>query len=292
LHFLASSSDALSTPHLPLDEEAKINFEKLNKIGIDNARNNEPRAFAADSIYEYEVASYFEYQSGICGATKQSYQPIVGGGSNGAILHYIENDQPLIDGSVLLIDAGSEFWGYGSDITRTYPVNGKFTEDQRVVYNIVLRTQSDVAAVTKAGVSWTTLNTIARNSITRYLLETGFLQGSLDTLLSQSLYNVFYPHSIGHSLGLDVHDSQASIIEANSFITIEPGVYFNNYLLDEAKKSTRSQYINWTKVDSYRNFGGVRIEDDYIVTSTGYIKVTTVPSDIDEIEKIMSSANI
>jgi Xaa-Pro aminopeptidase len=239
-------------------------------------------------LFEYEVEGLFLFQCDLCGALQQAYLPIVGSGNNGAILHYIANNEELTDGELLLIDAGGEYWGYGSDITRTYPVNGVFTAAQTLIYNIVLQTQADVAAITKPGVSWTTLNTVARESITRYLLNAGLIQGAFQDLINNAVYNIFYPHGIGHSVGLDVHDSQTTILAANQVITIEPGVYFNSYLLDQALVGTRSRFIVWDAVNAYRGTGGVRIEDDYVITATGCTPITTVPSSIEAIQKIMS----
>jgi len=107
--------------------------------------------------------------------------------------------------------------------------------------------------------------------------------------MSNTVYSIFYPHGIGHSLGLDVHDSQTSTVYTNQVITVEPGVYFNSYLLDQARAGSKSRFIVWDKVDTFRGTGGVRIEDDFVVTSTGCTKITSVPRSIEEIEQIMKS---
>ncbi len=110
--------------------------------------------------------------------------------------------------------------------------------------------------------------------------------------MQNSLYNIFFPHGIVHWVGLGVHDSQTSTIDTNQVVTVEPGVYFNDYLLDQAAASTRSRFVVWSKVNSYRGTGGVRIEDDYVVTATGSVCITVVPSSIDEIEKIMQNNGV
>jgi len=287
---LPSSSTA---HHLPMDEVATLALSQLEALKSDYYPKTavQTRPFAPNStIFEYEAESFFLYITGICGEKFQAYTPIVGGGNNGAVLHYIANNMQLINGDLLLIDAGGEISGYGSDITRTYPLNGRFTENQRLVYNIVLRTQADVVAQVRAGVTWTTLNTVARDSLTRYLLEAGLIQGTIAELTSNTVYSIFYPHGVGHSVGLDVHDSQTNTLEANQIITVEPGVYFNDYLLDQARQGTRSRFVVWSKVDQFVGTGGVRIEDCYQVTATGSIRITTVPSAIAEIEAIMQGA--
>jgi len=271
----------------PLISEESILLQQKRQKEYQNKRLLS--AMVGDPFYEFEVEAYFLYQSGICGERQQAYLPIVGASNNGAILHYIANDMELTSGDMLLIDAGGEYWGYGCDITRTYPVNGKFTASQRLIYDLVLKTQTDVVASVRAGVTFATLNSIATSSITNGLLAAGLIQGTIAELTSNSVFNIFYMHSIGHSLGLDVHDSQTSTLAANQVITVEPGIYFNDYLLDEALRGTRSRFIVWDKVNSYRGSGGVRIEDDYIVTATGSIKITLVPSDVESIEKIMQS---
>jgi len=248
-----------------------------------------PKASTA-SLWEYEVEALFLFQSGLCGALSQAYNPIVGSGNNGAILHYMANNNPIIDGDMILIDAGAEYWGYGSDVTRSYPVNGIFTDAQRLVYSAVLRTQEDVVTSVRAGTTWSTLNSIARDSLSLHLLEAGLLNGTLEELLASGVVNTFYPHGIGHAVGIDVHDAQTGTLAVNQVITVEPGVYFNDYTLDQARAGSRSKYNVWEVVDTYRGTGGVRIEDDYVVTAKGSIRITAVPSEIEAIEKIMQRA--
>jgi len=204
------------------------------------------------------------------------------------VLHYVANNRKLQQGDLLLIDAGAEFWGYASDVTRTYPVNGIYTSAQKVAYDIVRNTQLAVMQSVRPSVSWTTLNNVCRGNLTLQLMSFGFLTGDYNTLMNLRAYSYFLPHSVGHTIGLDVHDSQPATLAASMAITVEPGLYFNDALLATARNNTSlNGYINWNLVNQYLGSGGVRIEDDLIVTNTGSQLITLVPGDIAAIEAIM-----
>jgi len=236
------------------------------------------------------LAAYFKYYTGNCGLIHQSYEPIVGCGNRSAILHYVAKRALTRDDDIILVDAAGEFRGYDADITRTYPVNGKFSIPQTLIYMMVYEVAEQALAMVRPGVTMNQLQTVAQQSVTRKLLEAGFLQGSLDTLIALRLFSLFYPHGLGHSVGLDVHDPGLGVFEANTVITIEPGIYFNRAFVEKGLNDPVTRpYIVVDKVMEFldANFGGVRIEETIVVTNNGYENLTTAPKSIPEIEAIM-----
>ncbi|OVE82443.1 hypothetical protein BVY03_00955 [bacterium K02(2017)] len=240
------------------------------------------------------------------GAKHTAYGSIVASGKNGAILHYHENNSKLKNKDLLLIDAGCEWEGYASDITRTFPVSGKFTSKQKEIYNIVLKTQKECIKMIKPGVTMYDIHFTACRLIQNGLVELGIIK-KLDEsdLFDKKAYSIFFPHGIGHLIGLDVHDVGAKPsknkkrkaknlraqlkLEKDMCITIEPGIYFIEAYFDskEHRKKT-SSYINWNIADKYRDVGGIRIEDDLIVTAKGSKNLTKVPKEINAIERLMN----
>ena len=212
-----------------------------------------------------------------------SYQPIVGSGANSCILHYRENDQPLVDGDLLLVDAGCEVAGYASDITRTWPVNGRFSPAQREIYEVVLEAQLAAIAQVKPGNHWNAPHEAATAVITRGLLHLGLLKGKLPALLKSGACKRFFMHRTGHWLGLDVHDvgdykvgDQWRVLEPGMVMTIEPGIYI--------PAGSRGVAKRWWNI-------GVRIEDDVAVTRGGHENLTAdVPKDIGAIEALVGTA--
>lgn len=260
-------------------------------------------------VNENYLEAVYEFHTRQHGCKRQAYLPIVAGDDRGATLHYSLNNMECADGGLLLIDAGAELNLYASDITRTFPVNGKFTEQQREIYEIVLRANKEVIAAMKPGVDYTDLHRMAERIIAEGLIQVGILRGSLQDVLANHVQGLFFPHGIGHSLGLDVHDPPNRdgsfetinepgirylrirvVLEESMVMTIEPGIYFIRQMLDEAKQdATLSKYINWDKVKEYENFGGIRIEDDVIVTKDGSEVMThEVPKEVADIERLMS----
>jgi Xaa-Pro aminopeptidase len=188
-----------------------------------------------------------------------SYFPIVGGGANGCVLHYIANNQDLNDGDLLLIDAGAEYDGYASDITRTFPVNGKFSSEQRDLYNVVLAAQGAAVDKARAGNQWQDVHDAAIRVVAEGMIELGILQHSLEEELESKGYKQFYVHNTGHWLGLDVHDVGEYTIDGHSrelepgmVLTIEPGIYIN------PEESSVAEC--WRGV-------GIRIEDNIAITN-------------------------
>lgn len=256
------------------------------------------------------------------GLMVQAYLPIVGYGPHAAILHYKENNAPIpANGdNFLLVDAGAELHGYASDITRTYPVSGKFSERQRNIYQLVLDAQMAVLEKIRAGVEYETLHRLATEIICRGLLKCGILQHpswttSPDTAVSELCWThyvtaVFFPHGLGHLIGLDVHDVGGypkgieriqkpgirylrlrRVLEPGFVVTIEPGCYFVDALIDKALKDpVQSKFINAQVLEQYRPLGGVRIEDCVVVTETGHENLTSAPKTIPDIEAVMAAA--
>lgn len=231
-------------------------------------------------MFEYEVEAEILYEFRKAGMTT-AYPSIVGGGENGCILHYTENNCELQDGDLLLIDAGAEHAGYASDITRTFPVNGKFSAEQRAVYDVVLRAQHAAIEQAKPGNHWDDPHLAAIRELTKGLVELGILEGKLEQLIEDNAYRPFYMHRTGHWLGLDVHDvgdykvgDAWRTLEPGMALTIEPGLYI----------AAGSEGVD----EKYWNIG-IRIEDDVVITKDGCQVLTSgVPTDPDAIEKLMA----
>jgi Xaa-Pro aminopeptidase len=232
-------------------------------------------------MMEYEIEALIEYHFRRSGAFAPAYGSIVGGGANATILHYKTNEDELRDGDLLLVDAGAEFRGYASDITRTFPVNGRFTEPQREIYDAVLAAQTQCIAMVKPGVTMDELNNHAIRVLTERMVSLGLLSGEAEKLIEEKTYRRFFMHGIGHFLGLDVHDAGRYQLEGKSrplppgvVITVEPGIYV----------AEDSENIP----DKYRRIG-VRIEDDVLITEDGHHVLTSkVPKKIEEIEGLMT----
>lgn len=212
-----------------------------------------------------------------------SYPSIVGGGDNATVLHYTENNDRIDDGDLVLIDAGCEVHGYASDITRTWPINGKFTEPQRQLYELVLESQIAAIEACKVGLSFEAPNQAARQVLARGLMELGILEGpTIEDALGENQLGNYFMHRTSHWIGLDVHDvgetkidSTPRTLEAGMILTIEPGLYFGAWRpdLDIDEK--------WAGI-------GIRIEDDVLITEKGYEVLTSdCPKKIDELEKII-----
>ena len=229
---------------------------------------------------EQYIESLYIHEFSKRGGRYPAYTPIVAGGENACVLHYVENDNDLKKNELLLVDAGCEYKMYAADITRTFPVGGKFSEEQLKVYEIVLRAMNTAIESVKEGNSIMMPQEISEKVITEGLVEIGILDGDPDELHKEGAYKDFYMHKIGHWLGLDVHDV-GDYMEGDDFMkfkpgmitTIEPGIYISNSMDVDNK---------WKGI-------GVRIEDDILVTKDGNENLTKkVPSDPHEIESLMS----
>ena len=228
---------------------------------------------------EFEIEAELIHEFRRHGAQAPAYTPIVAGGANACILHYVENSATLKDGDLLLIDAGCELDGYASDITRTFPVNGRFRGPQKDVYQMVLEAQTAAIAAVKPGNAWDQPHSAALKVLAQGMIDLGLCKGSLDQVLASGGYKRFYMHRTGHWLGLDVHDAgdyksggKWRELKAGMVLTVEPGCYVRP-ARDVPKK--------------FWNIG-VRIEDDVLVTTKGREVLTrAAPKKIEDIEKLM-----
>ncbi len=234
-------------------------------------------------LYEYHLEAELEYEFRKGGAKMPAYGSIVAAGKNACILHYRENDAPLKDGDLVLIDAACELDCYASDITRTFPVSGRFSPEQKAIYELVLKSQEAAFLEIAPGKHWNEAHEATVRIITAGLVELGLLKGDVDELIASEAYKAFYMHRAGHWLGMDVHDvgeykvgGEWRVLEPGMAMTVEPGIYIGADNQDVPKK--------WRGI-------GVRIEDDVVVTKTGCEILTGgVPKTVDEIESLMAAA--
>ena len=233
-------------------------------------------------LYEYQLQAEIEHEFMSSGASSPAYTSIVGGGKNGCILHYIENRDKLRSGDLVLIDAGCEYQNYAADISRTFPVNGRFTAAQAAIYDVVLAAQTAAIDLIGPGLAYNLANEATIRVITQGLVDLGILKGCLETLIVEGAYRDFYMHSAGHWLGMDVHDvgdykidNHWRVYEPGMVVTVEPGIYISPE--------------NQTVAAKWRGIA-VRIEDDVLVTKTGNEDLTSgVPKSRDQIELLMAS---
>jgi len=228
---------------------------------------------------EFDLETMYLNEFKFNGSRDPSYTPIIAGGSRACILHYVDNNQAINDGDLVLVDAGCEFGLYASDITRTYPINGKFSGEQKAIYEVVLEAHNSACDAIKVGESCIDPQRTSEKSLSQGLKDLGLLNGSLDEILDKELYKEFYYHKIGHWLGLDVHDDCPYSINGedikfkeNMIMTIEPGIYINETAPVDDK---------WKGI-------GIRIENDILATKEGFENLTPqVPVEVDEIEQLM-----
>ncbi len=236
--------------------------------------------FCKPGINEYQLEAEFVYECQRNGGRFQAYTPIVGSGENTCILHYTQNDQVINNGELVLIDAGCEYQNYASDVTRTFPANGKFSPEQSAVYDIVLEAQMAAIKAVKPGASSATYHEIALKILVQGLKDLKILKGDISSLIETRAYAPFYMHKAGHWLGLDVHDvgrykvnGKWRVLEPGMTLTVEPGLYLSADIKGLAKR--------WHNI-------GVRIEDDILVTKNGPEVLThKAPKKMAEIESLM-----
>lgn len=263
---------------------------------------------AKPGMHEYELKAVFEHHNLNNGLLHQPYNGIFAGGKNGAILHYVENNRPIPDGSLVLIDAGSEFEGYAADITRVFPISGKFTGIQADLYDTVLNALNECVAGVSPGVKMEDLHLHASKIILEGLKSCGIVDGNVQDMLDQNIFALFFPHGLGHFLGLDTHDvggypkgveridrpglrflRARRTLEKGMVVTIEPGVYFIPALLGPALQDrNQKRYLNADKINGLMEFGGIRIEDNIVITETGHENLTKAPKSRKDIEALMS----
>lgn len=249
---------------------------------ISAAAHRRAMAICRPGMPEHRLEAELIHEFVAQGARHPAYASIVGGGANACILHYTENSDPLRDGDLVLIDAGAEYEGYAADITRTFPVNGRFSEAQRQLYALVLAAQRAAIAKAVPGNRWNEPHDAAVRVLTRGLVRLGLLKGDVRELIRKGAYRKFYMHRTGHWLGMDVHDvgeyrigDRWRPLEPGMVLTVEPGLY--------VRGGTRGIAKRWWDI-------GIRIEDDVLITRSGNEVLTAgVPKEMDEIEALMAA---
>ena len=266
---------------------------------------------ARAGLSERDVQIEMEAEFFRFGGQRTAYSSIVGSGPNSAILHGSPGDRVLRDGDLVLIDAGPEIRGYASDVTRTFPVAAAFSPLQRELYELVLAAQREAIAAVRPGVEYKQLHLRAAATIAQGLVDAGILRGAPDDLVAQDAHALFFPHGLGHMLGLSTHDCAGYLegrapedrfglaslrtdlpLEPGYVVTIEPGIYFIPALLTDAERRERHRgNVVWDRVDQLLDFGGIRIEDDVLVTDDGCeLLSAALPSDAGEIEALRREA--
>jgi Xaa-Pro aminopeptidase len=237
---------------------------------------------AKPGCFEYQIEADILHEFMHNGSRRAAYPSIVGGGDNACILHYTNNDMVIEDGSLILIDAGCELDYYASDITRTFPVNGKFSAEQKALYNLVLKAQLAAIEHIKPGNSWNAPHEIAVVVLVKGLVELGLLTGDIEQLIEDESYRAFYMHRTGHWLGMDVHDvgeyrinKEWRPLKPGMVLTVEPGLYI--------APDCEDVDVRWRGI-------GIRIEDDVVVTEEGcHVLSHRVPKTIADIEALMNN---
>lgn len=240
-------------------------------------------SYCKPGMHEYQLEAELVHEFMLNGSRAAAYPSIVGSGENGCILHYTENKDEIADGDLLLIDAGAEYHGYASDITRTFPANGKFSKAQRKAYDLVLKAQLAAIEQVKPGNHWNDPHDAAVRVLTEGMVELGILKGDVDELIKEHVYTKYYMHRTGHWIGMDVHDvgdykvdNEWRMLEPGMVLTIEPGLYM--------PAETKGLPKKWWNI-------GVRIEDDVLVTKDGNeVLSKDAPKTADEIEALMHVA--
>ena len=281
-----SAPDTITDPSTLLHEMRLVKSEEELELmqqaaDISAEAHREAMKHARPGMKEYEIEALVEYVFRRNGASAPAYTTIVGSGPNATILHYIDNDATLLEGELLLIDAGAEFGGYAADITRTFPINGRFTAPQRELYSLVLKAQEACIEMVRPGATLEELHGRSVELLTEGMLSLGLLAGDAAKLIEDGAYKRFYMHRLGHYLGMDVHDVGLSHVNgkprpvaAGMVMTVEPGIYIAADAEDVPEK--------------YRGLG-VRIEDDVLVTATGGRVLTAdAPKQVEEIEQLMA----
>ncbi|ORX52406.1 Creatinase/aminopeptidase [Hesseltinella vesiculosa] len=263
--------------------------------------------------HEHKLRALFRCFIVLHGLSREAYIPIVLSGRRAAILHETLHHEPLPNDehTIVLVDAGGERSCYGTDITRCYPANGKFSPEARTIYEIVLRMQETVLSHLKEGVMWADMEFLAKRVLCEELIRIGILQGDVDELMYLGVVHAFYFHSLGHSVGLDVHDVGGRHrfvhddheerseflcnrpLEANMVVTVEPGLYFNEVAMRPWLQAPGyDACFDIDKINQYSAVGGIRIEDTVVITKQGVDNLTIVPKSVDAIERLMEADSV
>jgi Xaa-Pro dipeptidase len=257
---------------------------------------------------EREVQSLFLKLCMDGGCIEQGYSGIFASGTAPATLHYQHNDAPLEGKLNMLVDAGAEMDLYTADVTRTWPINGKFTKESKEIYEITLKMQDESLAMIKAGALWDDIHSQAHRVLIDGFLKIGILKGDPQELFDSRVSVAFYPHGLGHYLGMDTHDTggdpnyadkdpmfrylrKRGHLEVGNVITVEPGIYMCKYIIEPyIKKPETGKYIDAEVLEKYWEVGGVRIEDNVVVLEDGYKNLTTAPKTVADLEALISAA--
>jgi Xaa-Pro aminopeptidase len=281
-----------------LKSEAELDLlRKATAITVEAHR--EVMAAVEPGMNEFEIQALVEYTFRRYGSERPAFASIVGSGPNSTILHYNQNDRFMEDGDILLVDIGASYGGYAADITRTMPVNGRFSPEQREIYQLVRDAQAAAEELAGPGVHRDDLSRAAALVLARGLAELGLIEAPDATFECEQRGRMgecpqlilYYMHGLGHGIGLDVHDPWPPVLEPGTAFTIEPGVYVRPNLFTEVIPDTRRNRRMMEAIgpayETYRNIG-VRIEDDYLVTEEGLEWISPAPREIDEIEELMA----
>lgn len=272
-------------PSLILHQQRLCKSEKeiaiLKKAAeITNQAHREAMGITKHGVYEYELDARINYVFRSKGGNGPGYTTIVGGGNNAVILHYISNDKPLEDGTLVCVDAGCEYGYYTADVTRTWPVNGKFTEPQAKLYQAVLDAEMIAIATAVPGKKFMDVHNAAILSLTTSMVELGILEGDVQELIEKKTYRKYFMHGTSHWLGMDVHDvgdyvenKDSTVLKAGMVLTVEPGIY-----IPENDEQAPAEYRGM----------GIRIEDDILITQDGNDNLTkAIPKTIADIEAVV-----
>ncbi len=287
-HLRRGGRRGVTAPETIIDSAVHLHEMRLRKSGDEVATMREAAAITQEAhlramqlarpgMHEYEIDAELLHVFRKHGSERPAYESIVGSGPNATILHYRAGNRVFNDGELLLIDAGCEYGYYASDVTRTFPVNGSFSPEQRAIYEIVLRAQKASIDAVKPGATLDEIHQRAVRSITEGLVDIGLLDGEPDALIEEKKYEPFYMHRTSHWLGMDVHDvghyflaGEHRPLEPGFVLTVEPGIYI----------ATDAESVD----ERWRGIG-VRIEDDVVVTKTGSDVLTYgIPKELDEVE--------
>lgn len=291
-----------------IKSEDEIRCLKKAASVANQAHRDVMKAVSPDT-YEYELKALFQYRSARNGMMHLPYSGIFASGPGSAILHYVEYHRKLHDGELFLLDAGAEYRGYAADITRTMPVNGKFNTLQAELYDIVLESQEKTIEMARPGNKMEDLHLTAARIIVSGLRDCGLVKGSIDELMDKNVFALFFPHGLGHFLGLDTHDvggypkgtkridrpglrflRARRTFEPGMVITIEPGLYIIPALLEPSFSDPGLKvHLDVSRLSQMMEFGGIRIEDNIIIRENGPENLTDVPKTRSDIEQFMTS---
>lgn len=280
--------------------KSPVELERIRRaVTITSEAHREILGAAAPGMNEFEIQALIEYTFRRYGAERPAFASIVGSGPNATILHYNANDRFMEDGDLLLVDIGAAWGGYAADVTRTFPVNGRFTPEQRRIYRIVRSAQAAAEEVAGPGVRRDRLAEAAVRVLAQGLAELGLIEAPDATFDCEQggrrarcpQFVLYYMHGLGHGIGLDVHDPWPAALEPGTAFTIEPGIYVRPNLFEEVIPDTpgnrRMMEAIRPAFERYRGIG-VRIEDDYVVTGEGIEWLSRTPREIEEIEAAMA----